>query len=258
MLAYLRTPGCRMRFLAEALDDPAAADCGRCDRCAGPWLDPAVPETARTAARDRLSRVGIAVPVRSQWPAGMDRLGVPAKGRITAGEQVAEGRVLARLTDLGWGQRLRELLAAGRPDGPADPALLAACVQVLAGWGWEQRPVAVAAVPSRTRPQLVASVARHLAEVGRLEWLGPLDPVGGGPRGDRQGESQNSAFRLAAVWDAFEPGLAVRDVLARLGGAPVLLVDDLVDSRWTVTVAGRLLRLAGAGPVLPFALASVA
>jgi ATP-dependent DNA helicase RecQ len=34
----------------------------------------------------------------------------------------------------------------------------------------------------------------------------------------------------------------------------VLLVDDLVDSRWSLTVAGRLLRLAGSGPVLPLAL----
>ena len=108
------------------------------------------------------------------------------------------------------------------------------------------------------RPELVASVARHLAEVGRLEWLGPLDPVGEGPRGDRRGDAQNSAFRLAAVWEAFTPGPSMRDALDRLDGAPVLLVDDLVDSRWTVTVAGRVLRTAGAGPVLPFALASVA
>jgi ATP-dependent DNA helicase RecQ len=35
----------------------------------------------------------------------------------------------------------------------------------------------------------------------------------------------------------------------------VLLVDDLVDSRWTMTVAARALRLAGAAGVLPFALA---
>jgi ATP-dependent DNA helicase RecQ len=258
MLGYLATPGCRMRFLAEALDDPAAADCGRCDRCGGRWVDPEVPQAARTAARDRLSRVGIAVPVRAQWPPGMDRLGVPAKGRIAAEEQLEEGRVLARLTDLGWGQRLRELLDPSRPDGPADQALLDVCVQVLAGWGWQQRPAAVVAMPSRARPQLVASVARHLAEVGRLEWLGPLAPVGDGPRTASRGESQNSAFRLAAVWDAFELPAAMPAALERLGGAPVLLVDDLVDSRWTATVAGRLLRRGGAGAVLPFALASVA
>ena len=152
---------------AEALDDPTAADCGRCDRCAGPWYPIDAPGAAREArvralAPGRASRS----PARAQWPTGMDRLGVPVKGRIPADEQVAAGRAVARLTDLGWGTRLRELLAG--PDRPADDALLAACVAVLAGWGWERRPAAVATVPSRRRPELVASVGAHLARVGRL------------------------------------------------------------------------------------------
>jgi len=37
---------------------------------------------------------------------------------------------------------------------------------------------------------------------------------------------------------------------------PILLVDDYVDTRWTITVAARLLRRAGASEVMPFALAS--
>ena len=36
---------------------------------------------------------------------------------------------------------------------------------------------------------------------------------------------------------------------------PVLLIDDMVDSRWTLTVAAWLLRTHGSGPVLPLALA---
>ena len=252
MLGYERTSGCRMRFLAEALDDPAAADCGRCDRCAGPWFPPDIPEVARRAAALRLRRVGVDVPARAQWPTGMDRLGVPAKGRIAPAEQVAEGRAVARLTDLGWGSRLRALLADGAPDVAADRALLAGCVDVLAAWRWERRPVAVAAVPSRTRPALIESVGRHLAAVGRLTWLGPLGVAGDGPRGRAGG---NSAFRLAGLWDAFEVGPEQRGALAALDGGPVLLVDDLADSRWTLTVAGRALRLAGAGAVLPFVLA---
>ena len=252
MLAYQRTDGCRMRFLAEALDDPDAADCGRCDRCAGPWYPTDVPDEARQAAAARLRKVGVEIPPRAQWPTGMDRLGVPAKGRIPAGEQVGPGRALARLTDLGWGGRLRALLADGAPDGPADDALLAACVQVLVGWDWERRPAAVAVVPSRRRPQLVGSVAEHLARVGRLTWLGPLEVRGEGPRG---GPGGNSAFRLAGLWDAFDATPDQRAAITELGDAPVLLVDDLADSRWTLTVAGRGLRLAGAGAVLPFTLA---
>ncbi len=251
MLAYEATTGCRMRFLAEALDDPAAADCGRCDRCAGPWYPTDVPEAARAAAGASLSRVGVEVAPRAQWPSGMERLGVPVKGRIPADEQVGPGRAVARLTDLGWGTRLRALLAEGAPDGPADPALLAACVDVLKGWRWERRPVAVATVPSRSRPALVHSVGEHLAGLGRLAWLGPLATAGDGPRGRPGG---NSAFRLAGLWEAFTPTPEQVRALAGLDG-PVLLVDDLADSRWTVTVAGRALRRAGAPEVLPFVLA---
>jgi ATP-dependent DNA helicase RecQ len=254
MIAYERTGGCRMRFLTEALDDPAAADCGRCDRCAGRWFPQTVPDAVRAGARERLDRVGVAVSPRAQWPTGMSRLGVPASGKIAAGEQVATGRVLARLTDLGWGRRLAGLLSADAPDTPADGALLSACVATLRDWPWDRRPVAVAALPSRRRPQLVASIARYLAEIGRLAWLGPLDSRAGGPTGDPGG---NSAFRLAGVWDAFSVGEPMRAALAELNG-PVLLVDDLIDSRWTITVAGRALRLAGADEVLPFALATVA
>ena len=39
-------------------------------------------------------------------------------------------------------------------------------------------------------------------------------------------------------------------------GTPVLLVDDMVESRWTVTVIAALLRQAGSGQVFPVALAT--
>jgi ATP-dependent DNA helicase RecQ len=185
----------------------------------------------------------------------MDRLGVSVRGRIPAAEQVTGGRAVARLTDLGWGTRLRELLDPAAGDAPAPPALLQACVEVLRQWGWQNRPAAITAVPTRHRPLLVASVARHLADVGRLAWLGPLQPTGNGPHGAPGG---NSAFRLAGVWDAFTVPAPMKAALSELESAPVLLVDDLIDSRWTINVAGRALRRAGAGEVLPFALATTA
>jgi ATP-dependent DNA helicase RecQ len=77
----------------------------------------------------------------------------------------------------------------------------------------------------------------------------------GGPTGQPGG---NSEFRLAAVWDRIVVGPELRDRRAEAGSAPVLLVDDLADSRWTMTVAGRELRRAGATAVLPFALALTA
>ncbi len=249
MLTYESTTGCRMAFLQESLDDDSAAACGRCDSCAGGWFPTDIPDTAVTTARGRLERAGVEIEPRAQWPSGMDRLGVPLKGRIDAGHAMQPGRAVARLTDLGWGQQLRSLLRA--EDAPAPPELLRACVPILRDWDWAQRPVAVVAVPSRTRPQLVESVAQGLAQMGRLDWLGSLDLVEGGPVGESGG---NSAFRLAGVWGRLAPTSAQRSALGGLDG-PVLLVDDLSSSRWTLTVAAQALREAGASGVLPFVLA---
>jgi ATP-dependent DNA helicase RecQ len=248
MVDYERGDACRMAFLQECLDDVTAAPCGRCDGCAGPWYSTEVPDRVVGAARERLARAGVDVEPRVQWPTGMDRLGVPVKGRIAPEEALLPGRALARLSDLGWGQRLRELL---REDAPVVPQLLRACVPVLADWGWSERPVAVVAVPSRTRPALVHSLAAGLAEIGRLPLLGSLDLAHGGPTGEAGG---NSAFRLAGVWERLVVGADLAAALPDTDG-PVLLVDDLVSSRWTLTVAGRALRRAGARGVLPFALA---
>jgi len=246
MLEYESTTECRMAFLQRSLDDDTAAPCGRCDTCAGPWYPTALAGDAADAARSALDRVGVPVEPRGMWPTGADRLGVPVKGKIPPGERPAEGRALARLTDLGWGGALRELFAAGAPDTQVPPHLLAACVRVLADWGWAERPVAVVAMPSRGRPHLVDSLARGLADIGRLPYLGALELRGGGPEGAPGG---NSAFRLAGLWERFDA--AALD----LPTGPVLLVDDLADSRWSLTVAARELRRAGAGAVLPFVLA---
>jgi ATP-dependent DNA helicase RecQ len=179
----------------------------------------------------------------------MERLGVPLKGRIAPAVAMSEGRAVARLTDLGWGQRLRELLRG--EDQPVTDEVVRACIAVLAQWGWEERPVAIVSVPSRRRPQLVESLARRLGEAGRLPLLGSLDLVEGGPTGDSGG---NSAFRLAGVWGRLAVGPELAERLHGIPG-PVLLVDDRADSRWTLTIAAALLREAGAPGVLPLTLA---
>ena len=246
MLDYEQTSGCRMEFLQRSLDDDTAAPCGRCDNCAGAWFPRDIEQEATASATRSLDRVGVPIEPRRAWPTGADRLGVPVRGRIAAEEQAAEGRALARLTDLGWGGSLRELFGAGAADAVVPPPLLDGCVRVLAEWGWEQRPVAVVSVPSRSRPQLVASLAQGIAEIGRLRYLGELRPVDGGPSGQPGG---NSAFRLAGLWERFTAdGLDVPH-------GPVLLVDDQADSRWTLAIAARALRGAGASAVLPFVLA---
>ena len=251
MVTYEASTSCRMEMLQADLDDPTAAPCGRCDNCAGAWYPAAVDAAAAQVAASSLDKVGVEIDPRAQWPTGFAQ----AKGKIAEDERVEPGRAVARLTDLGWGGTLREVFAAGAEDAPVTEALLGACIRVLQDWDWADRPAAVVNIPSRAKPQLVDSFARGIARIGRLQDLGRLDLVGDGPRGEAGG---NSAYRLAGVWDAFAVGPELADSLKALHGSPILLIDDRVDSRWTVTVVGRELRRNGAGAVLPFALAVVA
>jgi ATP-dependent DNA helicase RecQ len=247
MIEYEQTDGCRMEYLQRALDDETAVPCGRCDNCAGAWFPVDVRQDAADSASSALDRVGVVIEPRAQWPTGAAQLGVPVKGRIPESERMLPGRALARLTDLGWGGTLRTMLegSAALEDAPASSALLAACVRVLGEWDWAERPVAVVSMPSNRHPLLIESVARGFAEAGRLAYLGSLGLENGGPVGEPGG---NSAWRLSSVWERFAVPFALPD-------GPMLLVDDLADSRWTLTVAARSLRNAGAAGVLPFALA---
>ncbi|MBW3640004.1 MAG: RecQ family ATP-dependent DNA helicase [Actinobacteria bacterium] len=250
MRDYAATPDCRMLFLRRQLDDPelldgTAAACGRCDRCGGTSLPAAVSAQALEAAQRALGRPGVELEPRRMWPTGLAAVGIELSGRIPAGLQADSGRALGRLSDLGWGSRLRAL--CGGPDAEVPDEVLAAVVEVLAGWGWSARPGGVVAVPSRSRPHLVGSLAARLAQVGRLPLLGTLELVRDTPAG--AGRS-NSAQRLRAVHGAFAVPAGMT-----LDGGPVLLVDDRSDSGWTLTEAARVLREAGAGPVLPLVLA---
>lgn len=243
MRDYAATEGCRMAFLRHQLDDPAAGPCGRCDRCTGRAVESAVSPDALAAAQAHLGRPGVEVEPRKLWPTGMAAAGVALSGRIPADRQAESGRALGRLSDIGWGTRLRALL--GGPDGEVPDDVLRAIVAVLAGWGWAERPAGIVAMPSAAHPRLVASLASRLAEVGRLPLLGTLEALRA-----TSGSRSNSAQRLRAVAGAFAvpPGLV-------LSGSPLLLVDDVVDTGWTLTEAARLLREAGSGPVLPLVLA---
>jgi ATP-dependent DNA helicase RecQ len=236
---------CRMLFLRRQLDDPEVLDgsaqpCGRCDRCTGRALPADVSPQALGAAQAALGRPGVELEPRRMWPPGLSEV----KGRIPADLQADSGRALGRLSDIGWGTRLRTVFAG--PDAEVPDDVVGAVVQVLTGWGWESRPIGVVAVPSRTRPLLVASLAARIASVGRLPLLGTLDLVRDAPAGGRS----NSAQRLKAVHGAFAvpPGWS-------LDGGPVLLVDDRSDTGWTLTEATRVLREGGAGAVLPLVLA---
>ncbi|MFD3616133.1 RecQ family ATP-dependent DNA helicase [Streptomyces sp. NPDC058676] len=264
MRDYATTSGCRMEFLRQQLDDEEAAPCGRCDNCAGPRFTADVSPTALDTAGGSLTRAGVVVDPRKMWPTGLPAIGVNLKGRIPPGEQATPGRALGRLSDIGWGNRLRPLLAPHTPDAPAPDDVMKAVVTVLADWakapdGWASgkpdapsRPVGVVTMPSRTRPQLVQSLGNRIAEVGRLPLLGSLaytDHAAGLslPR-------SNSAQRLRALEGALVVPPPLREALHAAHG-PVLLVDDVTESGWTLAVAARLLLRSGAQGVLPLVLA---
>jgi len=179
----------------------------------------------------------------------MQALGVPLSGKIAPGERSEPGRALGRLTDIGWGNRLRVLLAATAADEPVPDDVFDACVKVLATWKWEERPVAVATLSSSRRPKLIRSLGERLATIGRLEYIGEVEI---GPGTDRRG---NSAQRLAGLWHAMRIPAELAERAQQVNG-PVLLVDDQIDTGWTMAVASKRLRDAGAPAVLPFALAT--
>jgi ATP-dependent DNA helicase RecQ len=248
MLDYQATDGCRMAFLRGQLDDPELDDgelCGRCDNCTGARYGADVDATAAEDTRRRLMRPGVEITPRKQWPSGLAKLGVKLSGKI--GDGPSPGRVIGRLTDLGWGARLRRLL--DEPDGDVSDDVVQAAVKVLASWDWETRPTAVLALDSDTHPVLISSLGRELARLGRLTDLGLLHYA---PE-RRAVTAANSAYRVAALhgsWQIPDPAL-----IGSVDG-PVLLVDDVTDTGWTLTMAARVVRDAGAPDVLPFALAS--
>ncbi|MGW4744923.1 RecQ family ATP-dependent DNA helicase [Streptomyces sp. NPDC004290] len=264
MRDYAASTGCRMEFLRRQLDDEEAAPCGRCDNCAGSRFDPKVSVAALDAAKGELGRPGVEVEPRKMWPTGLAAVGVDLKGRIPPGEQSFGGRALGRLSDIGWGNRLRPLLADGTADGPVPDDVVQAVVHVLADWakgpgGWASgtpdapsRPAGVVTVASHRKPRLVGSLGQRIAEIGRMPLLGTVEYA---PEAEELRLSRtNSAQRVVGLQRTLTvpPELAGR--LADAGG-PVLLVDDLSDTGWTLAVAARLLRRAGAEGVFPLVLA---
>ena len=156
------------------------------------------------------------------------------------------GRVLCVWNDAGWGQ----LVGRGKlQDGRFSNELVGACVALLRGWRLEQDPPPtwVAAIPSTRHPHLVPDFARRLADALNLPFSDVLGKKGARPEQkameNSDSQARNVLGTLTVAEDAILPG-------------PVLLVDDVVDSRWTFTVAAWELRRRGCGPVWPLALAN--
>jgi ATP-dependent DNA helicase RecQ len=233
MVAYADEQGCLLRFLRERLDDPEAADCGRCTSCRGAGDPVELDAELVRSAVEFLRGVEVPLEPRKQWARGADG----PRGNIPAAERAEEGRALCRSGDEGWWPLVARALHAGAPDDE----LIAGVLRTLKRWPWQQRPTWATALPGT---RLAPEVAARVAAAGKIEHHDVLRQV----RASNAAASGNSAFRLNDVWGS----LAVDSVPALDG--PVLLVADRYDTGWTMTVAAHLLRGAGSGPVLPFAL----
>jgi ATP-dependent DNA helicase RecQ len=245
MREYMQTTGCLMEFLSKQLDDPHASQCGICSSCVGrPLLPTDYNRTLAVEASAFLRRSDIIVEPRKQWPRQMpdERY----KGNIPVDLRAEQGRALCMWGDAGWG----DLVKRGKQeDGRfADELVEATVDMILNRWRPDPFPTWVACVPSLNRKSLVPDFARRLADALGISLSSSVVKVIETPP---QKLMHNSSQQLSNIKDAFEV-----DQRLIIPGS-VLLVDDMIDSGWTVTVIASLLRAKGSGEVFPVALAKV-
>jgi ATP-dependent DNA helicase RecQ len=242
MKVYMASGSCLMQFLAAELSDPNASPCGKCARCIGKLLPEGYPDDVARAAVEFLDRLENPILPRKKWPAGLTDPGM--RGNVRAEHQAQEGRALCRWGDPGFGALVRR---GKQQDHRFNDQLVDAAARLIKErWRPEPAPAWVTCVPSKRHQALVPDFARRLA--GRLG-LPFVECIRKVKDTEPQKTRVNSFQRTQNLLGAF----AVDRATVR--SEPLLLVDDMVDSRWTFTVLTVLLRTAGSGPVSPFALA---
>ena len=240
---FLDEPGCLMEFLARSLDDKDPQRCGKCANCVG---DPIVARSYK----GRLEKDAIRFLRRSEtdlrckkWVARDAFAQYGFEGRLSDEMQAQKGRALSRWNDTGWG----ELVAEGKHQGHFDDDLVVAAAEMIRGrWRPMPEPAWVTCIPSRNRPELVPDFAARLAEKLGLTFLPLVEKA----KDNEPQKFQQNRFHQCRNLDG------VFTVTGKPPTDPVLLVDDVVDSAWTMTVVAALLRQAGSGPVWPLALAT--
>lgn len=242
MKVYKESNDCLMQFLARALDDATAPRCGRCANCLGqPLLNPIPSPQAIQESIDFLRRTGYrTIASRAQWPSRLELEHHDWRGRINT--PLEAGRVLSIWGDPGWA----EMVAVGKAAKHFDDALVAASADLIrTRWNPQPAPQWVTCVPSRRTTMVPDFACRLAAELG-LPFHEAVVKVKDTPQ---QKTMQNSWHQVKNLDGAF--GVVGEQV----HNGPCLLVDDMVDSRWSLTICGVLLREAGVAAVYPFALA---
>ncbi len=243
MQEYVSYTGCLMEFLLKALDAPDVKPCGKCANCQNKGFSNSVSSALVTEAETFLKGGTITIKPRARWPHGLFD-GVPT----TIAEELRneEGRSLCYYGDSGWGKLVKD--GKYRDAFFSDELVEASARLVLTTWKLAPMPTWVTAIPSQRHPVLVPEFAKRLAEKLGLPYHPVLERVKAAPE---QKTMQNSMMQASNVINTIE-------IKQPIPVGPVLLVDDILDSGWTLTMAGYLLRKKGSGPVYPFTLAQAA
>ncbi len=238
MREYVDLSSGHMEFLIQALDgDPSSVK--------SPDLPPlpTAPDPALIQeATAFLRRTSLPIEPRKKWPDyGLPQLGL--KGLIKPEYQAEQGRALCIWGDSGWGNQVRQ--GKFRDTYFADD-LVEACNNMVHEWNPTPSPTWITCIPSRRHPDLVPSFAQRLAESLHIPFHDILEKTDDRPEQKSMANSSQQARNV-------DGSLALKT--GEVPDGPVLLVDDMVDSRWTITVATFLLRSNGSGGVFPLALA---
>ena len=243
MQEYMNSSECLMMFLARELDDPNPSPCDRCAVCLGRPLLPVKPSIQLVhQATLFLRRSNQVIEPRKQWsPNALLKYGW--KGNIPKELQAEEGRALCLWGDAGWGKQVKR---GKYIDNHFDDVLVQAAFDMIKQWKPEPFPTWVTAVPSLRRPELVPNFVQRLANQLNLPFKPAIRKIRDTKEQKEMSNSYQQAHNLNGAFQVIP--------WSGISGA-VLLVDDMVDSRWTFTVLAALLRQAGSGPVFPLALA---
>lgn len=245
---YLADPGCKMTFLRRALDDLDPTPCGKCASCIGQQvinqvIDPALVHRAGTF----LKHAEIVIQPRKQVaPSNAETARAFPRYQFPRqlGPLIAQpGRVLSRWGDAGWGK----MVADNKHNGSFSDELVEAVADMIQNrWKPNPAPTWVCCVPSLNHPMLVPHFAQRLAQRLGIPFVDAVSKV----RHNQPQKGQQNSFHQCHNLDG------VFEITQYYPDQPVLLVDDIVDSGWTLTVIAALLQQAGSGLVYPVALAS--
>ena len=247
MRDYMSHTGCLMAFLQDALDDPGPENCGQCKSCSpGTLLDESCNNILINQAGLFLRRNYQSISPRKMWPAIniFQHYQLAGVGNLYIHNEFLSqpGRALSLWRDAGWGQ----LVAEGKYDTDRfDDELVDACVTMLKAWSPTPFPEWVTCIPSCTRPELVPDFAERLAQKLKLPFVPCIIKV----RNSKPQKEMENSYQKTNNLDG------VFSITNQYRNEACLLIDDVVNSRWTLTVATALLRQKGCTAVFPMALA---